>query len=160
MKRNLCSAFTLTELMTVIIIIAILMGLATGTYHNAVERAAFEEGFADAHTVMAAVEHYHQDFPSVTRPTVTQTQVEFSTQGACKVASNYCVKTKYFEITINDGSVQAKRNNGKYTLTVYPETFGSNRLKFDTCQQTNGKTDFCVSKDYTDCSGSVCRKQV
>ena len=47
--------FTLTELMVVVIIIAILAGLGLGSYKKAVERSHFTEGLQAVNAVAEAV---------------------------------------------------------------------------------------------------------
>lgn len=159
--------FTLTELMTVVVIIAILMGIAAGSYRKAAERSNFTEGLVAAHTVMEAAERYHAEHIDVMRPKLTDLETTFAHEKACTQASDYCVRTKYFEVTLNstkdesnkyDVNVTAVRHGGKYTITVYPESYGKNRMKPDTCKGASSKTDFCVSVGYTNCTSGVCVK--
>ena len=162
MKYNKNKGFTLTELMTVVVILSVLMGIAVGSYRKAAEESVFEEGLVAAHAVLAGVERYHDEHPAVTKPTIAQADVEFtSAVTACSTASDYCTKTRYFEVTINDGSVQAQRSNGKYTITVYPDSFGVSRGAADNCRQSDGQTKFCVAKGYITCNSDtppVCTK--
>ena len=150
--------FTLTELMTVVVILSIFMGIAAGSYRKAAERSHFTEGLVAAHAIMDAVERYHENNPSVTRPALKNLDITLAHQKNCQSSNAYCVQTKYFEVTVNNGSVQAKRKGDKYTITVYPETFGANRFAEDTCFQSATKTDFCVSVGYTSCTNGVCKK--
>ncbi|MBR4592450.1 MAG: hypothetical protein IKO35_04500, partial [Elusimicrobiaceae bacterium] len=70
--------------------------------------------------------------------------------------TDYCVKTKYFEITIYDGYVDAVRKkgsaNGDYAVRVYSTEFGSNTRTEPVCIYGNdaGK-DLCISMKYSSC---------
>ncbi len=150
------NGFTLTELMTVVIILGILMGIAGGSYRKATERSNFNEGLVAAHTIMEAVERYHAEHTTVTKPKIADLDVALAHQEAV-TGDDYAVKTKYFTVTVKDGSVEAKRTNGKYVITVYPETFGTNRFEKDSCTGKS-KTDFCISVGYTSCTSGVCVK--
>lgn len=150
MRKKFKNGFTLTELMTVVVILAILMGIAAGSYRKAAERSNFTEGLVAAHTLMEAVERYHAN-KNVTRPTIENLDISLA---HLKSTTTYAITTKYFTVTVYDGYVQAVRNGSKYTITVYPETFGANKFHPDTCQGKNGKKDFCVSMGYTSCNGS------
>ncbi len=164
--RRLKAGFTLTELMAVVIIVAILAAVASGSFKKAIERSHFSEGLVSANTVLAAVERYYADSCNegscVTRPQIAWLDVGLSNQHACTPASNFCTKTKYFEITINsNGSVTAARTNKNkdYSILVYPETFGSFQRKGDVCQyKTTGGKDLCISLGYASCSSSSCSK--
>lgn len=168
MKHTCKQGFTLTELMTVVIILAILMGIAGGSYRKAAERSNFTEGLVAAHSLMEAVERYHQDHPDVMRPSIPNLDLTLQHQTSCSGSSCYWLKTKYFDVTLNstkdandkyDVNVTAVRKGGMYTITVYPESYGKNRLAPDTCQEMNKKTAFCVSVGYTNCNaGGVCSK--
>ena len=173
MKLNK-TGFTLTELMTVVIILAILMGIAAGSYRKAAERSHFAEGLAAAHALMGAAERYYQDHSpaacSTLRPKIADLDISLAHQKAVS-GSDYAVKSKYFQITLNSatlahdttkcvvGTGTAVRTGGGYTMTVYPEAYGPNRFAADTCTGQNQKTEFCVSMGYTNCNSSgVCKK--
>ena len=158
MNKQGKKGFTLTELMTVVVILSIFMGIAAGSYRKAAERSHFAEGLTAAHAVMGAVERYHDNYPDTTQPTFEKLDITLAHQKNCQTATDYCKKIKYFEVTVNNGSVQAKRLGNKYTITVYPETFGANRFAEDTCSQSGGKTDFCVSVGYTACTSGTCKQ--
>ena len=54
-------AFTLAELMAVVVIIAILAGIAIGSYRRSVDRAKFADGRSLAHQIAAARDSYYYD---------------------------------------------------------------------------------------------------
>ena len=160
MKYISKKGFTLTELMTVVIILGILVGIATGSYRKAAERSNFSEGLVAANTVMEAVERYHIDHPSVTQPKIADLDITLSHQKAVS-GDAYSIKTKYFTVSIkSNGRVEAVRTGDKYTISVFPESFGSNRFQPETCKGKTKKTDFCVSVGYTSCNATtgVCTK--
>lgn len=166
--RRLKAGFTLTELMAVVIIVAILAAVAAGSYKKAIERSHFSEGLVAANTVLAAVERYYADSCNegscVTRPQIKYLDVALANQKNCTTNTAYCTKTKYFEISIDSsGFVDAKRmkgsKSGDYTIRVYPETFGSFTRTDTRCifSNTAGK-DLCISVGYGTCSASACYK--
>lgn len=139
--------FTLTELMAVVIIVAILAAVAAGSYKKAIERSHFSEGLTAAHTVLSGVERFYAEEGTI--PGIADLDISLSNQKACKPADSKCVKTKYFEITINgtnsrNVAVKAKRANGMYSINVYPESMGNK-----TADECTGNKDFCVSVGYT-----------
>ena len=158
--------FTLTELMAVVIIVAILSGIAGGTYRRAVERSRIADGEIAATTVAEAVKRYNieRSFDSMsgvssfTRPTIQQLDISFPNQQQCVRASTpnkpYCVKTKHFEIMIQDGYVDAQRvqkqSSGLFTMRAFYATDGNTSCR-GTRQQ--GK-DLCISAGYVDCHES------
>jgi len=169
MNKTVKQGFTLTELMVVVVILSILMGIAAGGYRKATERSHFSEGLTAAHTVLSAVERYHDQHPntgdtSTWPPKIANLDVALTHAAACTPASDQCVMTKYFVVTVqNNGSVTAVRKGNRYTITVYPESFGGTggsgiRYRKDTCTGKDGNADFCISVGYTDCAGAVCQK--
>jgi prepilin-type N-terminal cleavage/methylation domain-containing protein len=162
--------FTLSEMMAVVVIVAILAAVGIGSYKKAVERSHFNEGLVAANTVMQAAERYYNEqvmlsgtLPSNTPPTLSKLDVGFENARPCTSASNYCVKTKYFEVTLHNGYTIAKRMKGStahnYSITVYPESFGSNRKKGTVCTFTNANgKDLCVTMGYSNCNSSTCSK--
>ncbi len=161
-KTPHCAGFTLTELMAVVIIVAILAAVGAGSYKKAVERSHFSEGLTAAHTVLSGVERYYAESCNEgtceRRPNIADLDVALSNPKACSAASDHCVKTKYFEITVNSsGSVTAKRISQNYSIQVYPETMG--QFTADRCM---GDEDFCRSLGYITCTGtgtaSSCQK--
>lgn len=141
--------FTLTELMAVVIIVAILAAVAAGSYKKAIERSHFSEGLTAAHTVLSGVESFYAENYgtqySTKQPKIADLEVSLSNPKACATPEDHCVKTKYFEITVkNNGSVTARRSNGMYSINVYPESMGNK-----TADECTGNKDFCVSVGYT-----------
>lgn len=159
--RLFCKGFTLTELMAVVIIIAVMSAMASGSYKKAVERSRISDGLLAASAVMEAVNRFHADHfteTNSTYPKMKQLDISFANQKACTTASDYCVKTKYFETTIiKSGTtiyIDAKRMKGAtagdYTIRVYPSDFGSNKHKTPRCiGLTDAGKDLCVSAGYT-----------
>lgn len=154
--------FTLTELMAVVIIVAILSGIAGGTYRRAVERSRISDGEIAATTVAEAVKRHSIErafdsmsgFSSISRPTIQQLDISFPNQQACVLASTqdkpYCVKTKHFEITILEGYVDARRvkknTPGLFTIRAY---LTDNQTR---CHGTaSAGKDLCISAGYTQC---------
>ena len=162
--RRLKDGFTLTELMAVVIIVGILAAVASGSFKKATERSHFSEGLVAANTVLGAVERYYAETCNegacVTQPEISRLDVSLANQRACTASSNYCAKTKYFEITIGDGYVEAVRmkdsKQGDYTIRAYPETFGSNQRTGDVCVANTmpGGKDLCISMGYANCNAS------
>ena len=158
--RRLKAGFTLTELMAVVIIVGILAAVASGSFKKAIERSHFSEGLVAANTVLGAVERYYAESCNegscVTRPTMAQLDVSLANQRAW----NYCAKTKYFEITIQNGYVDAVRmkgsKTGDYTIRVFPESFGSSQRTSDACiaKTLPGGKDLCISMGYANCNVS------
>ena len=159
------AGFTLTELMAVVIILAILAGVAGGSYKKAIEQSHFSDGLTAASTIMGAVERYQADNYSTTQPKMSQLDISLANQKNCTSSSNYCKKTKYFETTIYNGYVDAKRmkgsTDGGYTVRVYSSTFGSNMLKGSTCvYRTGAGKNLCIGVGYSSCdtTNSECSK--
>ena len=163
--------FTLSELMAVVVILAILATVGLGSFKKSVERSHFSEGLVAATTIMQAVERYYNDQAllsgsntATSRPTLAKLDVGLENARACTTSSSYCTKTKYFEITLEkaaDSSVYTKAQRmkgstaGDYAIVVYPETFGSTMRRSTECTFSNsaGK-DLCVTMGYTSCNSS------
>ncbi len=169
MYKKFSTGFTLTELMAVVIIVAILAGIAFGSYKKAVERSHFAEGQVAGATVAEAVARYYYDNMDTSyeedRPKAAYLDVGFANNRACTVSSqkDYCFRTKYFEVEIqSDGSIKVTRVQGNrakdYYFYYYPVG-----VKTETCGSISvAGGDLCKSMGYTSCSGSgsnlVCKK--
>lgn len=169
MRMNIVSrwrkaGFTLTELMAVVIIVAILAAVASGTFKKAIERSHFSEGLVAANTVLAAVERYYAEnedlsLASRQQPKISYLDVGLANQRACATPSDYCTKTKYFEITVQPaGTVDAVRmkgsKTGDYTIRVFPDSFGDFQRTSDACivNTLPGGKDLCISLGYANCN--------
>lgn len=162
--------FTLSELMAVVVILAILATVGLGSFKKSVERSHFSEGLVAASTIMQAAERYYNDHAllsgsntATSRPTLAKLDVGLENSRACTTSSSYCTKTKYFEITLYDGYTKAQRMKGRtagnYAIVVYPETFGSNMRRSTECTFSNSAgQDLCVTMGYTSCSSNQCTK--
>ena len=151
--------FTLTELMAVVIIIAILAGLGLGSYKKAVERSHFTEGLQAVNAVAEAVTRYYYDNPDASdrcQPAMDRLDIALSNaeKRTCRAVatqdSKYCARTKYFEVRIYNGYVSADRvkgnNTGDYSIFSYPQF----NAKQDVCRgNTSVGSDLCVSLGYT-----------
>lgn len=155
--------FTLTELMVVVIIIAILAGLGLGSYKKAVERSHFTEGLQAVNAVAEAVTRYYYDNPDASdrrQPAMDRLDIALSNadtnKRTCRAVgtqdNKYCARTKYFEVRVYDGYVSADRvkgnNTGDYTIFSYPQLGTS--AQQDVCRgNTTVGSDLCVSLGYT-----------
>ncbi len=155
--------FTLTELMAVVIIVAILAAVGAGSYKQAIERSRFSDGLVAANTVLGAVERYYDDSCGeghcISRPKIKYLDISLANQKNCTANTDFCTKTKYFEITVYDGYVEAKRMKGTaqgdYSILVYPESFGENGRTDTQCHYNSDLgQDLCVSVGYATCSDS------
>ena len=168
--------FTLSELMAVVVILAILATVGLGSFKKSVERSHFSEGLVAATTIMQAVERYYNDQAllsgsntATSRPTLAKLDVGLENARACTTSSSYCTKTKYFEITLekdaNSVYTKAQRMKGStagnYAIVVYPETFGSNMRRSTECvfdRNSSAGKDLCVTMGYTSCNSDRCTK--
>lgn len=159
--------FTLTELMAVVIIIGILAGIGFGSYQKAIARSRFSEGLAAGAAVQEAVNRYYYEntdlsITSRKKPKMAYVDIGLANAKNCVTTSDYCVRTKYFEIVINsDGSVSAYHMKGNarnlYYLTWAP-AFSSSRTNEACAAQSANSTegaDFCKSMGYTSAVGSL-----
>ncbi len=172
MKKRL-TGFTLTELMTVVIIVAILAGIGFGSYKKAVERSHFTEGQVAGSNVLESVNRYYYDNPDLdeisrSRPKVEYLDIDLSNSGICTQfgEKDYCLRTKYFEVVIYDGRVQVNRVQNDtlkdYYFVFYPDYYSEHHE-----EECNSRTevgyDLCKTMGYIYCSGSgqqyICKKQ-
>lgn len=164
--------FTLTELMAVVIIIAILAGIGFGSYKKSVERSHFTEGLVAGNTILESAIRYYYDNPDLSdtqrkRPKMDYLDVGLSNGKTCTALSDkdYCVKTKYFEMTVQNWGVQVNRVQGSilkdYYFNLYSGLDGTRQK--DVCgARSLAGADLCHMMGYTSCSGSgatqICRK--
>ena len=163
--------FTLTELMAVVVILAILLSMAAGSYKRAVEQSKFNDGLIQATTVMESVERYHAE--NVNKSGSRQPHPRFLDMPpetalgdniSYEQDSNgiYFIKSAYFKTYIYDGYVDAKREGSAgYTVRVYSSTFGNNLQRGSSCVYRNNEgKNLCVAVGYTGCdtNTSVCDK--
>ena len=143
--------FTLTELMAVVIIIGILAGIGFGSYQKAIERSRFSEGLAAGAAVQEAVNRYYYE----------NTDLSDGSKD-CASKNDYCVRTKYFEVIVNNtGRVYAyhmKGNTRQLYYLLWLPSFDSSR-EGEACvpfgSNTTEGVDFCKSMGYTVQLGSL-----
>ena len=168
-KHNLPKmGFTLIELMTVVIIVSLLAALGVGYYKKSIEQSYFGEGLSTANLVAEAVNRAHADAlaegdSELLQPKMDSLDIALSNARSCATASNYCRRSKYFEISIGTtGITTATRVGGNYVIRVQPHFAEKQQRDKITCEGTdtggNGVT-FCQSMGFTSCSGAVCQRQ-
>ena len=165
------TGFTLTELMAVVIIIAILAGIGFGSYKKAVERSRFSEGQTAGATVAEAVTRYYYDNMDTSyadsRPKAAYLDVGFDANRACVSTTadkDYCFKTRYFEIIVQTDKIKVTRIQGNaakdYYFYFYPEHLSKQKEECGSLTEAGG--DLCKSMGYTSCSGMgktlICHK--
>jgi prepilin-type N-terminal cleavage/methylation domain-containing protein len=158
--------FTLTELMAVVVIVAILAAVATGSYRHALERSHMAEAYNVGATVLEAVNRYYYDnrYESTREcPKYSDLDMEIAKSGSCNPASDYCLKTQYFNIKIPascsaDKVVTAERLNGKYSLLFYPDFAPTRSLEKCSYGSNASGQKICESAGYKTCSGGTCSK--
>jgi len=141
--------FTLIELMAVVAIVAILMGIAIGSFSRSADSTTLTDGIVGAHTIAAAYDSYYYEHGKY--PTSLKSLPISLTGG---VISTDNIATDRFTYTIvNDNSahpwyVKGQRKNGNYYVVTYLET---NKPQYvDRCvgSSTDGE-DFCASMGYS-----------
>lgn len=159
--------FTLTELMAVVIIIGILAGIGFGSYQKAIERSRFSEGLAAGASVQEAVNRYYYentDLSEASRkhPKIAYLDIGLANAKDCATKSDYCVRTKYFEVLVNtSGWVYAYHMKGTTRQLYYIRWFPSfySARKGEACASFGSNStegaDFCKSMGYTVQSGAV-----
>ena len=157
--------FTLTEMMTVAIILSILVAVMVGTFRSSLERAKFQEGVNVANTVASSLERYfaeHQDLAWAQRaqPALNALDMSFDKMENCTSNTQYCMKTKNFEVQIerqdNFVNIVAYRPtvaNPKYRISVIPDfvrhhitPITNEILAGGSCR---GDADLCKAMGYT-----------
>lgn len=143
-------AFTLAELMAVVVIIAILAGIAIGSYRRSVDRAKFADGRSLAHQVAAARDSYYYDRLYSGDTAVIPTNFSWLPL-ELDGASGSTYNGDNFSISIaNTNYVRAYDNDGNYGICVYQEAGVRGKVKAETCVglTTEGK-EFCQSMGYS-----------
>lgn len=172
MKRLLRKlfGFTLTELMAVVIIVAILAAMSAGSFKQAIERSHFNEGLQASANVAASVDRfYYENLTAASKyPKISDLDVELSKAGACATPSDYCAKTRYFEVEITKDSdngtvVQAYRTKGgvrsDFSIRYYPEFRSSHQALEECIYTTTAGKNLCMSVGYYSCEDSVCNRE-
>lgn len=163
--------FTLSELMAVVVIVAILASVAVGSYRGAIERSHMTEAYNVGSAVLEAVNRYYYDNRyEATREcpkfTDLDTEINSNKVSECDTIKDYCWKTRYFQIEIPQASgntctaaeVKAKRLNNKYTLVFYPD-FSTTRSAEKCVYGDNAAgQNICQSAGYKNCSSGTCTK--
>lgn len=172
MKKQNNLGFTLTELMAVVIIVAILAAVSVGYYGKAQEQSYFAEGLSTASAIAEAVNRSYLDdklagqTPPTTKPKISSLDVGISGNNRrCRTSSDYCVRTRYFEINIgDDGVTTATRTSdksiAKYTIQIQPHFAATNRDQIACIGDSAGSDSlkFCQAMGYTTCNDTVCTK--
>lgn len=153
--------FTLTELLTVVVILSILAALVTGTFRQSVERARFQEGRQVVDAIAAAIDRYYYDNPDITpanrlRPKMSQLDVSFVRWQKCDPDDEYCRETEKFKVEIeSDASyvvkVTASRGN-KYSVMAIPSVVARYHRPSDLAAGVKR-----IIARGTACLGSVCK---
>ena len=170
MQKNKNIGFSLAELMAVVLIVAILAALSVGYYRRSVEQSRFSEGLMAASAIAEGINRAYLDHQmagtgsSYTVPAISQLDIGIANGENCS-GDAYCIKTKYFTITVDANSVtKATRSDGKYadlySIQIQPHFASSNRDQIACVGKDsdgNGKT-FCESMGYV-CTDNVCVKQ-
>lgn len=143
-------AFTLAELMAVVIIVSIIAGIGFGSYRKAIDRAKFSDGLSGAHTLAAAYDAYYYDHDYTYPSQISQLAVELS--GASVSGSG--MTTPNFIYTLGSDAVKAQAVDGDYVIYVYYEP-KTGVAKPDRCEGSGDGVDFCKSMGYScDVSGT------
>lgn len=150
--------FTLSELMAVVVIIAIIASIGLGGYKRTVERAKLTEGLNVAHQIAQALVRADWDRSNSCGAFDTPwTQLDVSVTGALVSDDSVTIPNRFI-ITKpeNAAFLKVERQGGeRYTLEV-PIDCGTNHVKLkDRC---TGNTDFCISAGFSSCTDNVCSK--
>ncbi|MBQ3667558.1 MAG: prepilin-type N-terminal cleavage/methylation domain-containing protein [Elusimicrobiaceae bacterium] len=165
MYNKIKRGFTLTELMAVVIIIALLAILSTGYYKRSVEQARFSEGLMAASAIVEGVnrdylEQKMNGIDEVSIPAINQLDISLSGAGC---TSDSC-ETQYFTVTVDSdtGVTTATRKNGTYanaySIQIQPHFAASNRDQIACVGNSEDGQTFCESMGYTACTEGVCVK--
>jgi len=153
-QRKQKKGFTLSELMAVVVIIAILAGVAMGSYRSITEKSVFNEGLGIAHAIAAAADEYYYEYHK--QPEKLE-QLVVDLKGISPL-TGVNIENKHFSGKfIGDSSVELTSKDYPYTIIVYMEYY---RQLPDVCRgNTTAGIEFCQSMGYTFCSGGNCTKE-
>ena len=155
MKNKFSRGFTLAELMAVVVIIAILSGIAIGSYRRSVDRARFTEAQTVAQAVAAARDTYYFDNAGIgssdTYPLYFKLlPIELKDASGSDCSNRNC-QLKDFTIYIDQARyVKAVDKDGHFGLCVYQETLSTGKTAKEACLglDDEGK-DMCKLMGYT-----------
>ena len=160
-------AFTLTELMAAVVILGILAAVAMGSYSKAIERSHMAEALSVGSAILEGVNRYYYDNRGKSNrkcPKLTDLDVSVSKAlGACSTPTDYCVKTKYFQITVPNSctdsvsapsKVTAARINGAYSIVFYPDFSAVSSVEKCVYANTKGQ-QICQGAGYKTCNSSA-----
>lgn len=142
-------AFTLAELMAVVVIIAILAGIALGSYRRSIDRAKFTDARSLAHQVAAARDVYYYDHlydgSGASMPTLFSL-LPLEVEAAA--GSSYTIND--FTIDISSSRyVRVQRVDRSYGICVYQEANAVGKVPEEKCLAfTADGQDFCKSLGY------------
>ena len=121
--------FTLSELLAVAVILAILAVMATGSFRLSTEKARFTEGLQTAEKVAAAMERFYYDNPSLPYlqriyPTMDQLDLSFTDMGECTVTTQLaggddmstvesCINSSEMESFMSEDKVEEIKESAK-----------------------------------------------
>ena len=163
--------FTLAELLAVVIILAIMAAISVGYYKRSVEQSYFSEGLTAASAIAEGVNREYVrsrlDGTTIKQPKLKSLDISIAKSGSCATASDYCIKTKYFEIAVDStGVTKAYRGTTskyKYYIEVLPHFSSSNKDRI-ACIASHSSgvnfnaKEFCQGLGYTSCSSNTCIK--
>lgn len=156
LQRRKKQGFTLSELMAVVVILAILAALGLGSYRSIMEKTIFNEGVSVGHTIAAAIDEYYYEYhkkpTSLANLPLDLKGVTLSTDGG---------ENKHFTIRwpLYGEKIVLVSKSYPYQLWVYIESNEKSKSESDKCVGTiaEGK-EFCQSLGYITCTGFVCTK--
>ncbi len=161
------TGFTLMELLAVVMIVAVLSGMAIGTYRQAAERSHFNEGLQMGAALTEAINrYYYENFTASESdrktPTLAALDMAFTKQGTCQVntTDSICMKGRYFEVYYDssDSTVYAQRIKegaaADYRLVFYPVFTSKELEKCEALALSSGASasgkSLCNSMGYTE----------
>ncbi len=165
--------FTLTELLAVVIIVAIMAAISTGYYKRSLEQSHFSEGLMAASAIAEGVNREYLrsnlEGTAIKQPKLKSLDISISKNQSCETSSAYCVKTKYFEVAVDaQGVTKAYRGTTskyKYYIEVQPHFASTVSIRDRiACVGTSSSgvsfngVDFCQGLGYTECKSHICLK--